>query len=122
MPQNGTVNLLVHTEYVPGDGSAGLGVEQLQRLLLQFVQLDAVVPAQGQLCLHVQLLGAVVKQGAHPGLLHVRAVPLRQADGLLLRAQHMGDALVLEVAQGHGPQLGKGQVLQIRPGAVEALS
>ena len=34
----------------------------------------------------------------------------------------MGDALVLEIAESHRPQLGKGQVLQIRVGTVQSVA
>ena len=61
VPPDGVVDFIVHTEHVPGDGRAGLGVEKLQGLLLQLVQLDAVPAAQFQLLLHVQLFCAVVQ-------------------------------------------------------------
>ncbi|CAN4024586.1 tRNA pseudouridine(38-40) synthase TruA, partial [Dysosmobacter welbionis] len=121
VPPDGVVDFIVHTEHVPGDGRAGLGVEKLQGLLLQLVQLDAVPAAQFQLLLHVQLFCAVVQQCRYPGLLHIGAVPLRQTDGLLLRAQHVGDALVFQITQSYRPQLPQGQALQIRPGAVQSL-
>ena len=71
--------------------------------------------------LHTEFFGAVVEQGRHTGLFHVGAVPLRQPDRLLLCSQHMGDALVLQVAEGHRPQLLQRQVLQVRAGVVQAL-
>lgn len=52
----------------------GLSVKQLQRLLLQLVQLDAVLTTQGQLLRHIQLLRTVVEQRRYTGLLHIRAV------------------------------------------------
>ena len=121
MPENSAVDLIVHAEHIPGNGRTGLGVEQLQGLALQIVQGNLILLAKGQLLLHVQLLGAVVEQRRHPGLVHIGAVALRQADGLLLRPQDMGDALVLKIAQGHRPQLLQRQVLEIRLGAVKAL-
>ena len=60
-----------------GDGRAGLGVQQLQCLSLQRVEGDAVLLTKGQLLRHVQLLGAVVEQRRHPGLVHISAVALR---------------------------------------------
>ena len=43
-------------------------VQQLQGVLLQLVQPDIVPAAQGQLLLHIQLLGAVVEQGGDDGV------------------------------------------------------
>ena len=74
VPPNRPVDLIVYTEHLPRDGRAGLSVKQLQRLLLQLVQLDAVLTAQGQLLRHIQLLRAVVEQRRYTGLLHIRAV------------------------------------------------
>ena len=74
VPPDRPVDLIVHAEHLPGDGRAGLSVKQLQRLLLQLVQLDAVLTAQGQLLRHIQLLRAVVEQRRYTGLLHIRAV------------------------------------------------
>ena len=95
------------------------GVQQLQGVLLQVVQLDVILSAQGQLLIHVQLLGAVVEQGGDPGLGLVGPILPGQAHGLLLRAQHMGHALGLQIAQGDGPQLVRGQVMQVRVNAVK---
>ena len=100
-------------------GRPGFGMQQLQGVPLQVVQPDVILGAQGQLPLHIQLLGAVVEQGGHPGLGLVGPILPGQADGLLLRAQHMGHALGLQIAQGDGPQLVRGQVMQVRMDAVQ---
>ena len=68
VPVDGAIDRVIHGEHVPGDGCAGFGVQQLQGVLLQVVQLDVILSAQGQLLIHVQLLGAVVKQSGDPGL------------------------------------------------------
>ena len=122
VPQNGLIDLILHAEHVPGDGGAGLAVQQLQGFPLQPVQLDAVFLAQGQLLLQIQLLGAVVKQRGDPGVGHIRTVLLSKANGFLLRAQHMGHPLGFEIAQGDGPQFLRCQMLQIAVGAVESLA
>ena len=82
--QNGLIHLVVHAVHMACDGCAGLGVQQLQRLLLQRVKPDAVLFTQRQLLRHAQLLGAVVEQGGHPGLGLVGPILPGQADGLLL--------------------------------------
>ena len=64
VPADGLVNGVLHAEDVTGHGGAGLGVQQLQGVLLQLVQPDIVPVAQGQLLLHIQLLGAVVEEGS----------------------------------------------------------
>ena len=110
VPLDGPVDLLIHAEDIPGDLRPGLGVQQLQSLLLQLVQGDVILADEGHLLLHLQLLRAVVKEGRHPGLLHIRPIADGEADSLLLRPQHVGDALVLEVGEGHRPQLLEGQV------------
>ena len=94
-------------------------MQQLQGVPLQVVQPDVILCAQGQLPLHIQLLGAVVEQGGHPGLGLVGPILPGQADGLLLRAQHMGHALGLQIAQGDGPQPVRGQAPQVRMDAVQ---
>ncbi|MPM66197.1 hypothetical protein SDC9_113104 [bioreactor metagenome] len=113
VPENCRVDLVVHTEDIPRDGRAGLGVQQLQRALFQLVQPNAVSSAKGRLLVHLQFFRAVMQQGRHPGLAHVRAIPYRQADCLLFRAQYVGDALVLEETQRHGPELFQRQSLQV---------
>ena len=80
-------------------------MEELQGLLLQLVQLNAIFTAQRQLLLHLQLLRAVMQQRSHSCLFNIRAIALCQPDRLLLRSQHMGDALVLEIAQRHRAKL-----------------
>ena len=68
VPADGLVNGVLHAEDVTGHGGAGLGVQQLQGVLLQLVQPDIVPVAQGQLLLHIQLLGAVVEEGSDAGV------------------------------------------------------
>ena len=96
-------------------------MQQLQRLLLQRVQLDAVLRAQRQLLRHFQLFRAVVEQRRNAGLGLVAAVAPGEPHRLLLRAKHMGHPLGLEIAQGDGPQLVRRQTRQLLMGAVQPL-
>lgn len=50
------IHIVVHGKHIPCDGRAGLTVQQLQCLLLQLIQRDAIVSAQRQLLVHIQLL------------------------------------------------------------------
>lgn len=85
-------------------------MEQLERFLFQLIQGNAVMTAQGQLLFHIQFFGTVMEQSSHPGFFHIRTIPFRQANGLLLCSQHMGNALIFQIAQRHRPQLGKRQM------------
>ena len=86
VPPNSAVNFIVHAVNVPCNGRAGLCVEELQGLLLQLVQLNAIFTAQRQLLLHLQLLRAVMQQRSHSCLFNIRAIALCQPDRLLLRS------------------------------------
>ena len=96
-------------------------MEQLQRLLLQLIQLQPILSAQRQLLVHVQLLGAVVQQRRHTGLRFIRAVLLRQFHRRGLCPQHMGHSLGLEIAHGDGPQRIRRQMFQVGGRAVKML-
>ena len=121
MVHDRVIHIVVHGKHIPCDGRAGLTVQQLQCLSLQLVQRNVILLAQRQLLVHIQLLGTVVQQRGDTRLCHVRAVSLCQAHRLLLRAQHMGHTLGLEITQRDGPQLLRRQVRQVRMGTVQVL-
>ena len=105
VPKDCIVNFIVHAEHVPRERRAGLGVEQLERLFLQRVERDAVLLAQRELLRHRELLCAVVQQSRDLRTVNVRAVFLRQLHRRRRRAEHMGAALRLEIAQRDGAEL-----------------
>ena len=96
-------------------------MQQLQRFLLQLVQFDAILCAQRQLLRHVQLLGAVVEQRRDARLDLVTAIAAGQAHRLLLRPQHVGHPLGLQIAQCDGSQLIRRQPRQRFLRAVQSL-
>lgn len=110
VPPDGVVDLLIHAEHIPGQSGTGLGMEQLERFLFQLIQGNAVMTAQGQLLFHIQFLVQSWSKAATPGFFHIRTIPFRQANGLLLCSQHVGNALIFQIAQRHRPQLGKRQM------------
>ena len=80
-------------------------MEQLERLFLQLIERDAVLLAQRELLRHRELLCAVVQQSRDLRTVNVRAVFLRQLHRRRRRAEHMGAALGLEIAQRDGAEL-----------------
>ena len=73
-------------------------MQQFQLLLLQAVQRNLPLAAQGKLVFEIQPLCAVMEQSGAAGLIHVRPPAHRQPDGLLFRAQHVGNAPVIQIA------------------------
>ena len=105
MPQDRVVNLVVRAEHVARERRAGLGVQQLERLFLQLVEFDVVVLAHRELLFHRKALGRVVQERGKARLFDVRAVLFRERLGRLLGAEHVRDALGLEVGERDGSQV-----------------
>ena len=69
----------------------------------------------------VQLFCAVMEQGGPAGGLPILPPAAGQGGGSPLRTQHMGNPPVAQHGHRHAPQILQGQVLQVRPRAVEPL-
>ena len=119
MPEDGLVHLIRFPKNVPSDTGPRLGVEQLHRLLFQLIQLHPVLPAQAELVVQFQILGAVVEDSGPAGHPRVGPPALGQLHRLLLHAHNMWDPLGPDHGVGTGPQLRKLQPLQVRVGAVQ---
>ena len=80
-------------------------MQQLERALLQLVERDVVVLAERELLFHRKALGRVVQERRKARLFDVRAVLFRERLGRLLGAEHVRDALGLEVGESDGSQV-----------------
>ena len=74
-------------------------------MLLQLVERDVVVLAHRELLFHRKALGRVVQERRKARLFDVRAVLFRERLGRLLGAEHVRDALGLEVGERDGSQV-----------------
>ena len=104
VPENGVVDLVVRAEHVARERRAGLGVQQLERLFLQLVEFDVVVLAERELLVHRKALGRVVQERRKARLFNICAVAFREFLRRLLGAEHVGNALRLEVGERDGSQ------------------
>ena len=105
MPQDRVVNLVIRAVHVARERRAGLGVQQLERMLLQLVEHDVVVLAHRELLFHRKTLGRVMQKRGKARLFDVCAVLFRERLGRLLGAEHVRDALGLEVGERDGSQV-----------------
>ena len=105
MPEDRIADLIVRAEHFSCKRRAGLGMKQLERPLLQFVECDPVFFTQCELLLHGKTLGAVMQQRRDARLVHIRAVLFRKLHRRFLRAEHMRDPLCLQVGQRNGTKL-----------------
>ena len=79
-------------------------MQQLERALLQLVERDVVVLAERELLFHRKALGRVVQERRKARLFNICAVVFREFLRRLLGAEHVGNALRLEVGERDGSQ------------------
>ena len=121
MPKDGLVHLLRFSKNILGNTCPCFGVEELDRLLLQTVQLYAVLAAQLQLRFQFQILGAVVEDRRMAGQLRVSSPEFGQAHSLLFHPHHMGHPLGADHGVGTGTQLRQRELLEYHRGVIEPM-